>query len=304
LQLHWNRHPESDRISDPGEFPKVVLLDTTNLCNLRCSMCGHRVMKRKKGIMDPALCRKLLDEIAAEDPTARVWMVFFGEALLLKERLYPLLAYAKATGLQDVVLNSNGNLMDEGAAAKLIESGLDAIYVGIDAFSPETYSKVRVQGDYHKVVKNVSRLTALKRELGVSKPDVFVQFVEMDLNSHEIEGFKEYWIDQGAIVKIRPKVSWAGTVDAPNLVDKERHACYWAMRTFNVCWDGTVVLCSVDFDARYVAGKVNDQSMKSIWMGSLKKIREKHLTGDYGSLPGFCRNCRDWQSARAEFVST
>ena len=96
-------------------------------------MCGHSIMSRKKGIMDPVLCKKILAEIAEIDVTIRVWMVFFGEALILKHRLYPLISYAKSIGLRDVVLNSNGNLLSKDVAAKLITSGLDAIYVGIDA---------------------------------------------------------------------------------------------------------------------------------------------------------------------------
>ena len=138
MSLDHNLSNQNHRLQDAGNFPKVVLLDTTNLCNLRCSMCGHRVMTRKKGIMAPVLARKVIDEISEEDKSVRLWMVFFGEALLLKERLYPLIAYAKAKGLEDVVLNSNGNPLDIEAAGRLIDSRLEAIYIGIDAFSPET----------------------------------------------------------------------------------------------------------------------------------------------------------------------
>ncbi len=295
---------DSARTEDPGDFPRVVLIDTTNLCNLRCSMCGHAQMTRKKGIMAPEMCRKVLDEVAERDKTIRVWMVFFGEALLIKNRLYPLIAYAKSLGLEDVVLNSNGNLLDEAASVSLIEAGLDAIYVGIDAFTPETYARLRVQGKYDRVVANVNRLIRLKQEMRASRPEVYVQFVEMAENAHEKAEFKAYWTERGAIVKIRPKVSWAGTVAAPNLhQDKQRYPCYWAMRTANICWDGRVVLCSVDFDAKYVAGNVAEASLASIWQGSLKRIRRLHANCEYETLPEFCRNCRDWQSARAEFYA-
>ena len=39
------------RLEDAGDFPKVVLIDTISYCNLKCSMCVHKEMKRKKGIM-------------------------------------------------------------------------------------------------------------------------------------------------------------------------------------------------------------------------------------------------------------
>jgi MoaA/NifB/PqqE/SkfB family radical SAM enzyme len=292
---------DKERTEDAGSFPKTILIDTCAYCNLRCSMCGHRMMTREKGRMSMPLFRKIIDEIAEVDKSTRVWMVFFGEALILKYQLYWQILYAKRKGLTDVVLNSNGCLLDEESSRGLIESGLDAIYVGIDAFNPETYDKLRVGGNYDKVVANVNGLLELKRKLGTDKPEVFVQFVEMEDNEKEKDDFKEYWMARGATVKIRPKITWAGTVEPWKVKSIQRYPCYWVMRTCNICWDGRVVLCSVDYDAKFVAGNVNEDSIKSIWLGSLKKIRELHTDGGYDSLPAFCRDCTDWQMAKAAY---
>jgi len=290
-----------ERLKDAGDFPKVILIDTTNYCNLRCSMCGHRLMTRKKGTMDIKLFRKIIDEIAEKDKSVRVWMVFFGEALLLKDKLYPLISYAKDKGLKDVVLNSNGNLLDEKVCLGLIKSGLDAIYVGIDAFSSEVYQKLRVGGNYEKVVKNVNTLIQLEKRLRVNKPKVFVQFVEMEENEEETDAFTKYWSDQGAIVKIRPKVSWAGTVQSWKVKNLQRYPCYWLMRTLNICWDGRVALCSCDYDAKFVAGNVNKDPIQSIWSGKLKELRQAQTEGRWELLPKFCQECKDWQFARADY---
>jgi len=295
---------EASRIVDTGNFPKVILIDTISFCNLRCSMCGHKDMKRPRGFMDEALYKKIIDEIAAKDKNVRVWLVFFGEVLMLRNRnLFELIKYAKDKGLTDVVINSNGNLLDEKTARGLIKAGLDAIYVGIDAFDSETYSHLRVGGDYNTVVENVKGLIRLKKEMRASKPAVFAQFVEMDENSSQVEGFKRFWTSEGAEVKIRPKVSWAGLVEATNLTipQAERWPCYWAMQTMSIADDGSVVMCAVDVDARFVAGNVNDQSLEEIWMGTLKDVRNKHLDGKFSQLPFPCNDCLDWQSARADF---
>jgi len=299
---------QQGRVDDAGDFPKVVLIDTISYCNLRCSMCVHKEMKRKKGIMPWNLFTKIVDEIAEVDRNIRVWMVFFGEALILKKRkpsIFEMITYAKNKGLTDVVLNSNANLLDPGAAKSLIQSGLDAIYIGIDAFKPETYAKIRVGGDYEKAVQNTMHLIELKKRVNSEKPEVFVQFVEMDDNSKEKEAFIDFWKRQGAMVKIRPKVSWAGLIDAPNLVfdNKERWPCYWAMRTMSITDTGKVVTCAVDLDAKYVAGDVNERSLKEVWNGDLKRIRQFHASKKFEALPENCRNCRDWQSARADYHS-
>ena len=297
-----------DRLKDAGDFPSVVLIDTVSFCNLKCSMCVHKAMTRKKGIMPWALFTRIIDEIATINKATRIWMVFFGEALLLKRRkpsIFDMIAYAKGKGLTDVVLNSNATLMDEKAAMSLIRSGLDAIYIGLDAFCEDTYSKLRVGGNYQKVVKQVIRLLRLKKEMISEKPEVFVQFVEMDSNSGEKEAFIDFWKKQGAKVKIRPKVSWAGLIDASNLIlgDEDRWPCYWAMQSMSITDTGKVVTCAVDLDARHIAGDVNVQSLKNIWNGPLKKLRLMHHSGNFRGLPENCRNCKDWQSARADYYS-
>jgi radical SAM protein with 4Fe4S-binding SPASM domain len=294
------------RLKEAGKFPKVVLIDTISYCDLKCTMCVHKEMKRKRGRMPWNLYTKIIDEIALVDKATRVWMVFFGEALILKRRkpsIFDMISYAKGKGLKDVVLNSNANLLDKEAASRIIKSGLDGIYIGIDAFSPETYMKIRVGGSYAKAVNNTLYLLELKKELGSKKPEVFVQFVEMDVNMAEKEDFIEFWRKAGAGVKIRPKVSWAGQIEAPNLTmgDKDRWPCYWAMRTLSITDTGKVVTCAVDLDARFVAGDVNHQSIREIWNGKLKELRQLHQSRQFEALPENCKQCKDWQAARADY---
>jgi radical SAM protein with 4Fe4S-binding SPASM domain len=300
---------ENGRLTDSEEFPKVVLIDTVSFCNLACSMCVHPEMKREKGVMSWDLVKKIIDEVAENDRNVRVWMVFFGEPLILKNRkpsIFDMIRYAKDRGLTDVVTNTNANLMDKEASRKLIEAGLDAIYIGVDAFSAETYAKIRVKGNYETTVKNIQNLLRLKEELKTDKPDVFVQFVEMDNNAHEKEAFISFWSEQGAKVKIRPKVSWAGLIEAPNLVlgEEDRWPCYWAMQTMSITNTGKVVTCAVDLDARYIAGDINQSSLKEVWTGALRELRKMHFEKRFADLPVVCRNCKDWQSARADYYQT
>ncbi|HEY5998741.1 MAG TPA: radical SAM protein [bacterium] len=297
---------EQGRLADAGAFPKVVLLDTCSYCNLRCSMCVHRAMTRPKGFMAWPLFTKLVDEIAAQRPDARVWMVFFGEALIrnrVAPTIFDMIAHAKGKGLADVVMNTNGALLNEAAARGLVRAGLDALYVGIDAATPQTYARVRVGADHATTVANVLRLLEIKRELGAARPAVFVQFVEMDDNRGEKEAFVDFWRRHDVTVKIRPKVSWAGQIEAPNLVlgNEERWPCHWAMQTMSVAHDGRVVTCPVDLDARFVAGDVTRETLTSVWNGKLRELRVLHLAHRFTDLPPVCRDCRDWQSARADY---
>jgi radical SAM protein with 4Fe4S-binding SPASM domain len=100
-------------------------------------------------------------------------------------------------------------------------------------------------------------------------------------------------------------VSWAGSIEAPNLVlgNEDRWPCYWAMQTMSITDTGKVVTCAVDLDARHIAGDVSQRTLREVWNGGLKELRRLHLEKQFEELPENCRNCRDWQSARADYYS-
>lgn len=296
----------ANRTIEAEDFPMVVLIDNCNACNLQCSMCDHGNMKqyRKVQLMDIGLYHKIIDEIALENPEVRVWEIFFGDPFMCFD-IASRISYAKEQGLRDVVLNSNGVRMTKKRAQAVIKAGLDAMYVGIDAATQETYNRIRVGGDFSKAVQNVLQYQDLLQQFGNGAQKLLVQFVVSDINQHEVDDFIAFWKKAGITVKIRPKVSWAGLVEANNLQENEnlvRKPCYWMMQTINICANGEVALCSVDVHCQVKCGNIKDHRLKEIWQNGLKTFRDLHKEGRFGELPELCKNCRDWQSGYAEFI--
>lgn len=294
------------RTTEAENFPEVILIDNCNACNLRCSMCDHKNMKkyRKVQLMDMGLYRKLIDEIAIENLEARVWEIFFGDPFMCRD-MPARIRYGKKKGLTDVVLNTNGVLMSHAKAQAVIEAGLDAMYVGIDASTKDTYDRIRIGGNFSKVVKNALQYRNLLDVYGNGNQKLFIQFVISDINEHEVEDFKAFWKREDINVKVRPKVSWAGLVDASNLQENakvKRKPCYWLMKTINICADGQTALCSVDVHCRVKCGDANKLTIKELWQGKLKEYRTMHKEGRFDELPEMCRKCSDWQSGYADFI--
>jgi radical SAM protein with 4Fe4S-binding SPASM domain len=280
----------------PQPFPPQVIIETTAACNLTCAHCGHGSMERAKGHMPMALYRRIIDEIADCAPNTEVWPTFYGEAFLLDYRLYYMLRYATQRGLTNLILNTNGTRMTEEVADWVLDSGLRIIMFSLDGFTAPTFESIRRGARRDEVFANVERLLAMKARRGGNTPRVEVQYSMMDANEHEVDAFKASWLERGADVKVREKLTWTGYTDAPNLrKDLRRIACPWAIRTCAIHWNGNIVACAVDYEGRYVAGNVGAQSIATIWNRSHRHLQAMHLRHEFTDLPEPCRNCLDWQ---------
>lgn len=289
------------------DFPPQVVIELTSLCNFSCAHCNHKDLKRKKGSMDEALFKKIIDEIVDVNPDTEIWPTFYGEAFILGDRLFPLLRYAEKRGARNLVLNSNGSLLHrKDWIDQILTSGLKRFILSLDGFSAETFESIRVGGKRDEIFASVERLLDRKKELDLEYPVIQCQFSLMDQNKDEFPEFKKYWEDRGAEVKSRNMLSWtnSGSVVANNLDYNSnfRIACPWGNNTMAIHFNGDVVACAVDYEGRFVAGNARENSLKQIWDGPHRKLlREKHASHDWATLPEVCRTCPDWQTAGATY---
>ena len=283
-------------------FPADVIVETTSYCNLSCIICPYPTLKRAKGSMDFKMFKKIVDEVAVENPSTGLWVAIMGEPLLESDRLIEMLRYAMEKGLKNVNLNTNARFLSSDVANRLLSTGLSRIIVSLDALTKETYDRIRVGGDFDETVKNIEGLLDIKEKRKLSKPDVIVQFIVMDENEKEADAFREHWIGKGAVVKLRLKLGWGDAVATEDLdaAGVERNfPCPWLLRTMSIHWDGSVAQCDADYEGGYSPGDIKNQSLKEVWNGELRKRRERHWALDF-SHP-LCKNCKDWSVGRSTF---
>ncbi|UCF67665.1 MAG: radical SAM protein [Acidobacteriota bacterium] len=282
-------------------FPTRFAVETNADCNLECSMCHHPSMRRPKGKMPFALWKKCADEIAIMGPETNCWFSFCGEPLLEPGLLMRCLDYGKSVGLKSLNVNTNGVLLEPELADPLMDTGLDLIVIGIDGFTKEVYEKVRVKGDRDAVYRNVEHLLE-RRHARREGPEIQVQFIEMDENEHEMDTFREYWLERGATVKLRNKLSWGGKFDTPVEVSfEDRIPCPWALTMMHVFWDGRVPRCPGDTEGDEGVGNAWDEPLTVLW-NKLGHYRQKHLDHRFDELPTRCQECRDWMTGAAERI--
>jgi len=288
------REPNFDYNLENRTFPANAIIEVCNFCNLKCGMCPYPTLKRPAGMMEENLFKRIIDQIAEIDKTTTIWPAQMGEPLMLGQYLFALINYTKDKGLP-VVLNTNGILIEDNLE-NILESQLDEVIVGIDGATKGTYEKIRVGGDFDRIVRNVNLLLEKKPE----SLKVAVQFVETDENEKEEDTFKEYWLGQGAIVKFRRKLGWGSTVSSQlKKMKTERLPCPWLLRTIVVHWDGSVVQCGGDNEGNFSVGNVEDKTLYELWSGPLHERRDRHLNNDFNFEP--CRTCFDWACGISEW---
>ncbi len=288
------------------EFPPQVVIETTSYCNLKCIHCSHREMIRPNQHMDRPLYNKIVEEIARERPDCEIWPTFYGEAFILGDELWDRLDYAHGVGCRNLVLNSNGTLLDrDDNIEKVLNSPLRRFILSLDGQSKETFEKIRAKAKWETVFPAIEALCRRRDERQQKYPAIIAQFSVMKENVHEVEDFRQYWKARGAEVKVRPMLEWTatGTVRS-NTIDHLtdfRIACPWGNNTMAIHQDGSVVACAVDYEGMFKAGNAREMSLKEIWQILGVKLRTPHREHRWADMPNICKGCGDWQVAGAQY---
>ena len=154
----------------------------------------------------------IIDEIApfAEAVVLHSW----GEPLLHK-RILEMIRYAKERDLF-VETSTNATRLDEETSRKLIESGLDRVYLSMDGLTKETYEKVRVKGNFEVVRGNIERFLDLNHE-SASPVEADIQIVRLSETDAEVEEFVKQWKASYAdLINIKELDAWGGQIDEVN----------------------------------------------------------------------------------------
>ncbi len=280
-------------------WPDRMYIESTNLCNLGCIMCptGRKEITRPKGFMDFDLFRRIVDEMAphVQATTLHIW----GEPLM-HPRIFDMIAYCRAHGLRSEI-STNSTLLDERKAKKILEAGLDAIYLCLDGMRPETYESIRLNADYERTNRNIRRFIEMKMVTGSRRPYVNLQIIQMQKTAPEIEEFVQRWSIPGVDnINVKPFDSWADQdqsisqlrADQP-VMPARRYPCPNLWYHVHIYWNGDLAMCDRDFNSLFPLGNVKDGVMKA-WNGpQMQELRRLHVANRLDHVSP-CNTCTEW----------
>jgi radical SAM protein with 4Fe4S-binding SPASM domain len=152
----------SDRPHPPAPPLRLLFWETTVGCNLECVHCRRLEVSRElsKGDLTTEQARSF---IATLPETGQPILVFSGGEPLMRPDIFELAEYARGIGLT-TALATNGTLLTEATAKRIVEVGIRRVSISFDGPDAPTHDSFRGQGAFDAAIAG----TKLLRKLGMS----------------------------------------------------------------------------------------------------------------------------------------
>lgn len=290
--------------------PFTVSIEPTTACNLACPECpsGKKEFTRNTGKLDLLMNKRMLQSIGKQ--LFYINYYFQGEPFLHPEFL-ELIREAKKQHIYTAT-STNAHFITTKVAEEIVDSGLDRLIISIDGVTQSTYEGYRVNGKLAKVIEASKELVKAKKKLNSQTPHLIFQFLVVKPNEFEIpqvfELAKEIGIDE---VRLKTAQLYDYVNGNPLMPQQEEYTRYKRLKdgtyrlkykTGNHCWrmwsscvlswDGKLVPCCFDKDAKHTIGSLEQTSFDVIWKSNpYQQFRGSVLTKR--NQIDICTNCSE-----------
>lgn len=172
--------------------PRMITLETTSRCNLRCVMCpqGIDAVDRPKHLAEPII--EGLQRFIGQAKSIQLHGI--GEPLA-SPGFWTSLGYIPAGC--NASINTNLTVLDDQRLHKLVASNIALINVSLDAATALTYQRIR-GFPFEEVLGNIRRFVACRTAAKKRLPLLYMNMTMMRSNIEEVPAFIELAADCGA----------------------------------------------------------------------------------------------------------
>ena len=275
--IHRYRYEIYPQTLQRDDYPPYLQIEPTSFCNFRCVFCFQSNLNfsgKKNGFMGHMtydLFREIVDQV--ENKVEFISLASRGEPLICND-IEKMLAYTRNKFL-NLKINTNASVLTESKIHSILQSGVKTIVFSADAADEQLYEKLRVNGSFQEIVKNI-KLFKLIREKHYPKAKIITRVSGVKVNqSQNFEKMKNFWnevVDQVAFVDYCP---WEDVYSSKK--NDLKKPCTELWRRMYVWWDGVVNPCEVDFKSSLTVGKIFKNDISSLWTSSAyDDLRKKH----------------------------
>lgn len=283
-------------------YPNVIYLCLTNVCNHRCYVCGyHYSMHRSsgnQGFMSFELVKKIIAELP--NKPIRLYLIKQGEPLL-HPQFAEITRYIKENrSAIEIAIHTNATKLTR-EVAECICNYSDFFTVSMFATNDETYKTTHQRPDFEQVVQNIKIFSKIYRT-SKKKPKIYFDYVRQKRNQHESD--KQVF---NFFAKLAPEFNVGihypfnfcglgpeGNLEIYNKLEQAYFpACTFPWLAFTILWDGKVSYCFVEPEENYFMGDVNKDKLLDIWNNSkYQRFRRAHARHTFSTLESDAIRCR------------
>ena len=292
------QYDEASSLDIVTDFPIQLDFELNASCNLKCPMCPNSAESNNGKGKDTWFrfddFKRILDT-GIKNGLKAIKLNYINEPLIRKD-ITKFISYAKKIGISDIYFSTNGLLLTDAIIKELIDAGLTRIQVSIDAYTNETYDKVRPGGDLGKVVENIERMIKIRTELQSITPLIRVNFVRTELNEHELQSFVDYWVNKVEMIGIqemvKPPVSSADIISKTTYNKrKEGFRCSFPFKQMVINNEGNILPCCTFYGEQFSMGNIKHDNIIDVWNSEqMKTLRKIHKDGKYYENE-ICKKC-------------
>ncbi|HBY59144.1 MAG TPA: hypothetical protein DEH78_04945, partial [Solibacterales bacterium] len=286
-QLLWGYLMRRTRL---GGLPVEYIVETTAKCNLYCPMCPRETHQQPKEDMEDEIFTRLVRE--AGRSAEHMMLIGLGEPFL-DPKIYNRIEYCERHRVS-TLLSTNGTLLDEEAAEKLLATPLAHVTLSFDGATKESFEYYRKGARFEKVRDNFVRFARMKHERR-APVQVVVQMVRMERNAGEVEAFERFWRAVPGVDQVRIKEDETNLMrpEAGHEANDWQHPCHYLWRgPMYVKHNGDVYPCCQSYmlDGAPV-GNIGKEPLAAIWNSAeMQRMRAAHVSGRAGEID-ICSRC-------------
>lgn len=291
-------------------MPLSLSIEPTTACNLRCPECpsGLRSFKRATGKMDLDMLENILQDVKGYCQYINFY--FQGEPYLHPQFL-EMVQRCRTHGIYSST-STNAHFLDDEKARATVKSGLDRLIISIDGTDQNTYESYRKEGQLDKVIEGTKNILRWKKELRSKTPWVIFQFLVVKPNEHQVDEVhalgKKLGVDEVRLKTAQIYDFESGNELIPSIDKYSRYRqgkngkwqiknplddhCWRMWSGAVITWDGNVVPCCFDKDAKHSMGNLGEQSMSEIWNSDRYRAFRSSILKSRSEVE-MCRNCSE-----------
>lgn len=149
----------------PGNL-RMIAWEVTRSCNLACVHCrASSVHGPYEGEFNTGECKALLDNISSFSHPV---IILTGGEPLLRKDIFDIASYGTGKGLR-MVLATNGTLVTDRIARRMLDSGIKRVSVSIDGMDAASHDSFRgVPGAFKGALRGIERLKKAGMEFQIN----------------------------------------------------------------------------------------------------------------------------------------